>query len=610
MWVFLWDVGRTEFYILHFWCFTNTRLLRVKDPSLFCILIVSSTTMMQGNASSTSKVSMILCCLCGSSIEYNQSAMCIQCLRLQVDVTKDIKRDLDMLNCGKCGRWHIGENTWMHLEPESPQLLAHCLKRMQLDKHSARIIDSLWVWTEPHSKRLKVAVTVEKEHLNVKLQQRVVVEYVVKSKQCLTCIRENTDHTWGAMLQIRQRTGGDKASMYQLEAMLSKTGLHNLMLNVEVRHEGLDLTFATKNQAEKVLEAVMQAVPARKSATAKVVSEDKRTNKAHMEFTAMVEIVPIQKHDLIVLPRSFTGGKPALMLCHKLSSNLHLVSPQTLLSVEVSATKFYSTPFTPISRSRDLVEFLVLDITPVGGAHYGAGAANSHQAVASGEVFGAKKASTSRKGGGGGGGGGGPMMASGACAGAAGSSASSISITTLNKRSFCLAEAQIARAADLGRNGDDDGGMGIMTVMTHLGHILSAGDTVMGYYIAAANIVDNNVKLMDGLAIAIPDAVLVRKVYPLDESKGVRSRRNRRRRIAPWMNNAKSAAAAAAAAGGSAGEDDDDDDDYDDDDDEEEKEEEEEEGEQNSDGKEIDAGDEEEAAIQAQSQTESVAEHE
>lgn len=70
-------------------------------------------------------------------------------------------------------------------------------------------------------------------------------------RQCLDCIHENTDHTWGALLQLRQG-GGSKKTFHHLESQLNKHGLYNLMLDVTVVKEGLDIYFKTRAQADKV----------------------------------------------------------------------------------------------------------------------------------------------------------------------------------------------------------------------------------------------------------------------------------------------------------------------------------------------------------------------
>ena len=166
-------------------------------------------------------MSTISCCLCGVAIPYNAAAMCISCLQNTVDVTEGIDLHQSVLNCGKCGRYHIQGDKWKHMEDESPQLLAHLLKKLNLDKLRIKLLDALFVWTEPHSKRLKINVNIEKEVLDEKLRlsSRIVVEFVVRSKQCIECIRESTDHTWGSLVQVRQRSGHQRLD--QLENLLN-----------------------------------------------------------------------------------------------------------------------------------------------------------------------------------------------------------------------------------------------------------------------------------------------------------------------------------------------------------------------------------------------------
>ena len=184
----------------------------------------------------------IACCMCGTSIDPNDAAMCIQCLRNEIDMSALIGRGMtELVRCKKCDRWLTSRDHWQHHELESAGLLAMCLKKIPaLSNGKATLLDAAWVWTEPHSLRLKVKVTFEAGVLDdkVKLKQTAVADFIVKNKQCLDCIREATDHTWGAMIQIRQRVG-HKQSLYMVEHLLTKKELHTLMLNVEVTKDGL-----------------------------------------------------------------------------------------------------------------------------------------------------------------------------------------------------------------------------------------------------------------------------------------------------------------------------------------------------------------------------------
>lgn len=54
---------------------------------------------------------------------------------------------------------------WTLVERESRDLLSLCLKNIK-GLNKVKLIDSAFIWTEPHSRRIKVKLTVEKEVLN------------------------------------------------------------------------------------------------------------------------------------------------------------------------------------------------------------------------------------------------------------------------------------------------------------------------------------------------------------------------------------------------------------------------------------------------------------
>ena len=72
-------------------------------------------------------------------------------------------------------------------------------------------MDAGFVWTEPHSKRLKVKLTVQAEVMNgAILQQTFVVDFVVEWNMCIDCNRANTNvNAWKAAVQVREPSRSD-----------------------------------------------------------------------------------------------------------------------------------------------------------------------------------------------------------------------------------------------------------------------------------------------------------------------------------------------------------------------------------------------------------------
>ena len=64
--------------------------------------------------------------------------------------------------CRNCDRFLSPPAQWTIAQPESRELLAICLKKLKgLSK--VRLVDASFIWTEPHSKRIKVKLTIQKE---------------------------------------------------------------------------------------------------------------------------------------------------------------------------------------------------------------------------------------------------------------------------------------------------------------------------------------------------------------------------------------------------------------------------------------------------------------
>ncbi|EHK99598.1 putative 60S ribosomal export protein NMD3 [Glarea lozoyensis 74030] len=111
--------------------------------------------------------------------------------------------------------------TWIVAALESRELLALCLKKLR-GLHKVRIIDASFIWTEPHSRRVKVKLTIQDSvSEGVVLQQAFEVEYVVAYQQCPDCAKSYTANTWRACVQVRQKVPHKRTFLY-LEQLILK----------------------------------------------------------------------------------------------------------------------------------------------------------------------------------------------------------------------------------------------------------------------------------------------------------------------------------------------------------------------------------------------------
>ncbi|KAG8723343.1 hypothetical protein FRC09_003728 [Ceratobasidium sp. 395] len=421
-------------------------------------------------------VHRVLCADCGTPIEPNSANLCIACLRNSVDITEGIPKQSTVNFCRNCDRFLSPPATWTIAQPESRELLAICLKKLK-GLNKVRLIDAGFIWTEPHSKRIKVKLTIQKEvFTSTILQQIFEVEYVVVHGQCPDCTRLAAKNTWKAMVQVRQKVNHKRTFLY-LEQLILKHSAQKDTINVKEAKDGLDFYYTQRSHAIKMVDFLNAVVPIRSKASEQLLSTDTHSNTSNYKFTYSCEIIPICKDDLVCLPqkqaRSLSNISP-LTVCTRVGNSIHLIDPATLRSTDLAAPVYWRTPFDSLATVSDLVEFTVLDVEPSG--------------------------KTNGK--------------------------------------WVLADAQVAPNGAFQGGGmelDEGGGGadGIYHTRTHLGGILQPGDTALGYLLSRANFNSEEFDALD--ATRVPDVILVKKTYP-NRRKKHRTRQWRLRSIAKEAN--------------------------------------------------------------------------
>eukprot|EP00656_Telonema_subtile_P009708 TRINITY_DN14588_c0_g1_i2.p1 TRINITY_DN14588_c0_g1~~TRINITY_DN14588_c0_g1_i2.p1 ORF type:complete len:479 (-),score=152.35 TRINITY_DN14588_c0_g1_i2:179-1615(-) len=271
--------------------------------------------------------------------------------------------------CQFCNRWLQPPSRWIPCELESKELLAICLKKLRGLKE-VRLVDASFVWTEPHSKRIKTKLTIQKEVLaGTILQQMFIVEFVVQNQACEQCQRVLTGHeTWHSCVQARQKVA-HKRTFYYLEQLILKHKYDADVLKVKQMPDGLDFFFAHRSQGQKLIEFLGNWSPLRKSESKELVSQDLKSNTYDYKYSFIVEIAPICKDDLLFLPPklcNFLGGCSPLQVCTKVGATLHLMDPWALKICEINRDQYFRHEFNPLLSAARLVEFTIMDVIPLG----------------------------------------------------------------------------------------------------------------------------------------------------------------------------------------------------------------------------------------------------
>eukprot|EP01059_Diplonema_ambulator_P019484 TRINITY_DN3283_c0_g1_i1.p1 TRINITY_DN3283_c0_g1~~TRINITY_DN3283_c0_g1_i1.p1 ORF type:complete len:529 (+),score=201.92 TRINITY_DN3283_c0_g1_i1:170-1588(+) len=381
--------------------------------------------------------------------------MCLNCLRGTVDITEGLPKECTVTWCRACERYLQPPKYWTKCDLESKELLTLCLKKIKgLGK--MHLVDASWIWTEPHSRRLKIKLTVQKEVFSgTVIQQSVVIEYVVNAIQCETCAKIATgQEQWVCVLQLRQRVEHKRMLLY-LEQMVIKHAMHTDCIKIQAEPDGLDFYFDSRSPALKLLQFFNSLAPTKRIDAEQLVSSDLKNNTANFHYSYRLEIARLCREDLVCLTRPLytaLGGIGPIVLVIKMFSSIIILDPKTLNVQEIPSATYWKSPFTACATTRVMTQFYVLDVEIVPGAVNG---------------------------------------------------------------KYQLADITVCRESEIGSGKE-------YIVRSHLGNVLYAGDTAMGYDLGTINFNADGMESYS--AEQMPEVVLVRKHYP---NQALRRRRRK-----------------------------------------------------------------------------------
>ncbi|XP_053990922.1 60S ribosomal export protein NMD3-like [Hylaeus volcanicus] len=434
----------------------------------------------------------ISCCVCGSIIPANPTGQCSFCLTNSVDITEGIEKNLVLPFCRHCNRYQ--RPPWLKCDWESKELLALCLKRIRALQSLREIIlvDAAFQYTEPHSRRIKVRLTLQKEIVpGAILEHNCIVEYVIQPTQCDECKKAFTPHTWAAVVQIRQKVQHKRSLMY-LEQVILKHKAHENTLKITESPDGMDAEFSSISNAQKFAEFVQCHLLTRSKSSKQLVSHDSKSNTAFYKHTLLVDICPICKDDLVFVPpkicTSIYGGISNFLLCARATTTLQLVDPFSHRSLIVAEDKFWKHPFSSILTRRHLTSFVVLNIETVSQSHETSSTATKRSLTRCGKIKKKKKHAFFHD-----------FKDSDAILDEKKPN------TTLTLPLHGVAYIQIARLSDFGVNDLQ------YNVRSHLGDVLRVGDHCSGYDLTTLNLGGSHDDI--GVTNKIQeDVILVRKI--------------------------------------------------------------------------------------------------
>jgi nonsense-mediated mRNA decay protein 3 len=187
-----------------------------------------------------------------------------------------------------------------------------CLRKLRGLKH-VRLVDASWVWTEHHSRRLRLKLTVARDMAGASgaaymtcLQQSLLVEYVVRTRNCDACNKIAAKDTWSAKVQVRQRAEHPR-TLLALEQHMTKHKKSRVALR-EVKREGdgLDFYFGRRQDAHRFAMGVCSMAPCQCKASSSLVAANARTGTSNVKHGARILTADLEQEKTLHGPSRAT----------------------------------------------------------------------------------------------------------------------------------------------------------------------------------------------------------------------------------------------------------------------------------------------------------------
>ena len=313
------------------------------------------------NASSMITYSKIVCCICGVVMDANNEGICEACAKKNIDITTGITKVASLIYCRTCERYK--RPPWIKVERESQDMMNLCLSKIK-GLNKVQLIDSSFVWTEPHSKEIKIKLTIQKELNKSLISTSFIVTLKEDWTQCEDCKKTFTPHIWRAVVQLRQKVNHKRTFLF-LEQVILKHKAQNKALNIKEHPEGVDFYFSNRAQANTFCSFIHEFLPCQMKTSRQLISVDEKSNEAEYKETFRLEIAPICQDDLVILNEDNykkLGSIGPVLLCYKQIKSLKFIDPITFETLDLDNNTYWRYELKREIDRKCLSEFLILNV--------------------------------------------------------------------------------------------------------------------------------------------------------------------------------------------------------------------------------------------------------
>ena len=305
--------------------------------------------------------SKIVCCICGITMDANSEGICEACAKKNIDITTGITKIASLTYCRTCDRFK--KPPWIKIERESQDMMNLCLSKIK-GLNKVQVIDSSFVWTEPHSKEIKIKLTIQKELNKSLISTSFIITFKEDWTQCEDCKKTFTPHIWRAVVQLRQKVNHKRTFLF-LEQVILKHKAQSKALNIKEHPDGVDFYFSNRAQANSFCSFIHEFLPCQTKISRQLISVDEKSNEAEYKETFRLEIAPICQDDLVILSEDQykkMGSIGPVLLCYKQIKSLKFIDPITFETMDLDNNTYWRYELKSYIDRKCLSEFLILSV--------------------------------------------------------------------------------------------------------------------------------------------------------------------------------------------------------------------------------------------------------
>ena len=449
------------------------------------------------NASSMVTYSKIICCICGIAMDANSEGICEACAKKNIDITTGITKVASLIYCRTCERYK--RPPWIKVERESQDMMNLCLSKIK-GLNKVQLIDSSFVWTEPHSKEIKVKLTIQKELNKSLISTSFIVTFKEDWTQCEDCKKTFTPHIWRAVVQLRQKVNHKRTFLF-LEQVILKHKAQNKALNIKEHPEGVDFYFSNRSQANSFCSFIHEFVPCQMKTSRQLISVDEKSNEAEYKETFRLEIAPVCQDDLVILNEDNCkklGSIGPVLLCYKQIKSLKFIDPITFETLDLDNNTYWRYELKSEIDRKCLSEFLILNVEEE--IDYKKLAENDKSQRVIKKIVNNRKQKKQK------------MELDDTKSSIKTNMTNSSKYMELLEKKLEDKKIKIVNVKCI-RNSEKEENKEIIEVRTFLGKKMHPGDVYYGYDLTRINISDENEEFLSKKKGKIPDIILVKKKY-------------------------------------------------------------------------------------------------